>query len=39
MLLASPHYATVRSLVRRPSGRVHAKLEERVVDFDRLAEA
>lgn len=37
LLLNSPHYATVRSLVRRPSGRVHDKLEEHVVDFDRLA--
>lgn len=37
LLLDSPHYATVRSLVRRPSGRVHDKLEEHVVDFDRLA--
>lgn len=37
LLLNSPHYATVHSLVRRPSGRVHEKLEEHVVDFDRLA--
>jgi uncharacterized protein YbjT (DUF2867 family) len=37
LLLASPHYAVVRSLVRRPSGRVHKKLEEHVVDFDQLA--
>jgi uncharacterized protein YbjT (DUF2867 family) len=38
LLLHSPHYATVRSLVRRPSGRVHGKLEEHLVDFDRLAD-
>lgn len=36
LLLNSPHYAVVRSLVRRRSGHMHEKLEEHVVDFDRL---
>ena len=38
LLLESPHYAEVRALVRRPSGRVHPKLTEHTVDFDELAE-
>lgn len=38
LLLNSPHYATVRSLVRRPSGRAHERLEEHIVNFDRLAD-
>ncbi|MCU0454446.1 MAG: NAD(P)H-binding protein [Bacteroidetes bacterium] len=39
LLLESPHYALIRSLVRRPSGRVHPKLKEHVVDFDRLGDS
>jgi uncharacterized protein YbjT (DUF2867 family) len=39
LLLSSPHYEAVRSVVRRPSGVAHPKLEERIVDFDRLAES
>lgn len=34
-LLAHPEFEKVRSFVRRPSGIVHPKLEELVVDFDR----
>lgn len=37
-LLASSDYSTVTVLVRRGLGRHHEKLEERIVDFDRLAE-
>jgi len=36
LLLADPAVARVRSLVRRPSGRQHAKLYEHVVDFGNL---
>ena len=36
LLLADPAVARVRSLVRRPSGRQHAKLSEHVVDFGNL---
>ncbi|MEK6649800.1 MAG: oxidoreductase [Bacteroidota bacterium] len=39
MLLDSPHYAQVHSLVRRSSGATHPKLHEVVVDFDRISEA
>ena len=35
-LLESAAYAGVISLVRRPSGRAHRKLEERTVDFERV---
>jgi len=35
-LLSSGAYARVVSLVRRPSGRAHPKLEERIVDFERV---
>jgi len=35
LLLASPHYTTVRVLARRPTGTQHPKLDEHVVDFDR----
>lgn len=34
-LLAHPEFDKVRSFVRRPSGNVHPKLDELVVDFDR----
>jgi uncharacterized protein YbjT (DUF2867 family) len=34
LLLADERFGSVRTLVRRPSGRGHAKLDERVVDFD-----
>ncbi len=37
-LLADPGYGRVRVLARRPTGRSRPKLEERVLDFDRLAE-
>ncbi len=37
-LLADAEYQVVHSLVRRPSGRTHAKLRELVVDFSRLAD-
>ncbi len=35
-LLQDARYATVRTLVRRPMHLKHAKLDERVVDFDHL---
>lgn len=35
-LLASPRYARVAVWVRRPLGRSHAKLVERVIDFGKL---
>jgi uncharacterized protein YbjT (DUF2867 family) len=38
-LLADGRHALVRVLVRRSTGRRHPRLEERVVDFERLAEA
>lgn len=38
LLLASPAYDQVRVLVRRPTGLQHPKLDERVVDWERLAE-
>lgn len=34
-LLAHPEFEKVRSFVRRPSGNVHPKLDEIVIDFDR----
>ena len=39
LLLADPTWARVTVIARRPSGRTHPKLVERVVDFDRLDEA
>lgn len=36
LLLRDPAYAQVVSFVRRPSGQTHPKLQERVVDFDKL---
>ena len=36
-LLSSPEYASVRALVRRPTGVSHPKLHEQTVDFDSLA--
>jgi len=33
-LLAHPEFEKVRSFVRRPSGNVHPKLDERMIDFD-----
>jgi len=36
-LLASPEFEKVRSFVRRPSGIVHPKLEEIVIDFNKPA--
>jgi len=33
-LLAHPEFEKVRSFVRRPSGNVHPKLDELVIDFD-----
>lgn len=36
-LLKSPQYSKVVALVRRESGRKHPKLQELIVDFDRLA--
>jgi uncharacterized protein YbjT (DUF2867 family) len=38
LLLQDPSYSLVRVLVRRPSGHRGAGLDERVVDFDRLAD-
>lgn len=38
-LLSDPGYDSVRVLTRRPLGLRHSKLDERIVDFDRLAEA
>lgn len=38
LLLADPAYAKVITLTRRPSGITHPKLENRVVDFENLAE-
>ena len=37
-LLADDRYARVKTPVRKPTGRQNAKLEEHVVDFDRLAD-
>lgn len=37
-LLADGRHASVRVLVRRSTGRSHPRLDERVVDFERLAE-
>jgi uncharacterized protein YbjT (DUF2867 family) len=37
-LLEEPAYARVTVLVRRPLGRKHEKIDERVVDFDKLGE-
>lgn len=39
LLLADPTWTRVTVIARRPSGRAHPKLAERVVDFDRLDEA
>jgi uncharacterized protein YbjT (DUF2867 family) len=39
LLLESPHYTGVRSLVRKSSGLQHPKLNEQVVDFDRISDA
>lgn len=36
-LLASPEYASVTALVRKPTGNAHPKLREQVVDFDNLS--
>jgi uncharacterized protein YbjT (DUF2867 family) len=36
LLLAHPDYARVTVLVRRPLGKTHPKLDERVVDFEAL---
>lgn len=36
-LLEDPHFAHVLSLVRRPSGVVHPRLEEKVLDFEAMA--
>ncbi len=36
LLLDNPAYSRVTTLVRRPTGRSHAKLTERVIDFDQL---
>lgn len=36
-LLIHPEFEKVRSFVRRPSGIIHAKLEEIVIDFDQPA--
>ena len=33
-LLVHPEFEKVRSFVRRPSGNVHPKLDERMIDFD-----
>ena len=38
-LLAADEYSRVTALVRRPLDFTHEKLDARVVDFDRLAEA
>ncbi len=38
LLLAEPHYEKVVVLARRPTGLRHAKLEERIIDFERLSE-
>ena len=35
-LLASPEYASVTALVRRPGGITHPKLREQIVNFERL---
>ena len=37
-LVEAPEYERVRVLVRRPLGRGHEKIDERVVDFDKLAD-
>lgn len=37
-LLADPGYGRVTVLARRPTGVAHERLDERVVDFERLAE-
>src|SRR5688572_20245818 len=34
LLQASPHYASVVLLNRRPSGHVHPRISERIVDFE-----
>nr|WP_248928434.1 oxidoreductase [Paenibacillus hamazuiensis] len=39
MLLENAAYASVTVLVRKPLGRQHPKLRERIVDFERLEEA
>lgn len=39
LLLAADGYSRVVAIVRRPTGRKHDKLVERVVDFDRLEDA
>ncbi len=39
LLLNAPQYSEVRSLVRRPSGTLRPKLQENVVNFDRLSDA
>lgn len=39
LLLADPTTSRVVTLVRRPSGATHAKLEEHVVDFDSLEDS
>lgn len=36
-LLEDPHFSRVLSIVRRPSGVQHARLEEKVVDFESLS--
>ncbi len=35
-LLSDARYSRIRSLVRRPTGLTHAKLEEKVIDFEKL---
>jgi uncharacterized protein YbjT (DUF2867 family) len=35
-LLTSEHFSEVESWIRKPTGTVHPKLKERIVDFDRL---
>lgn len=37
-LLEDPGFAAVRVFVRRPSGAEHERLEERVVDFERISD-
>jgi uncharacterized protein YbjT (DUF2867 family) len=39
LLAAQPEYGRVVALVRRPTGLRHPKLAERIVDYERLAEA
>ena len=39
LLLGDPAWGHVAALVRRPTGRTHAKLAERLADFERLDDA